>query len=883
MSEKLATVAERSKMPSDVRDREQRDLVLAPNQHVLILDETKGTVTTHVGPNNIGIQSTQKPVIFEEETRRFVKCTMEDAIREFVFVKEGSYVVLENPAVSDSKKHPAVGSRDMTPDLDVGRKINIPGPATFPLWPGQVAKVVPGHILRSNEYLVVRVTNDEAARREWSKAVIKPKVATEGEKTEGEKPSEKKAEKKPVSEIPELTMGKLLVIKGTDVSFYIPPTGIEVVPDNGNEYLRNAVTLEQLEYCILLDEDGNKRYVLGPAVVFPEPTETFFDEGNKRKFRAYELNDQMGIYLKVIAPYEDEDGEDYEPGEELFITGKEQKIYFPRPEHAIIKYGDQTRHYAIAIPSGDSRYILDKDTGQVKTVKGNKMLLPDPRKEVVVKRILDEKQVKLWYPGNEEALEYNRSLRQKPLSPEEAELMKSMAKLGTEKGATAYRMAAYSEGAFEGAFGDEITRKTSYTPPRTLTLSAKFDGAVTVNVWTGYAVQVIPKQGERRVVIGPASIVLEYDETLEAVEFSTGTPKSDKTKIRTVFLRVLNNTVSDEILAETKDLCQVKIVVSYRVNFEGDPKKWFQVEDYVKLLTDHVRSKVRSSVRQHGIEEFYANSTAIVRDTVLGQSIEGHRTGQKFEENDMRVYDVEVLDVQMSDASIQKMLVGAQQSRVQQTLEIKKKQAELELIQKSEKIAQETDFAKAETAKKKIELSISEKEMGLKAKIAEIHGSGEIILNQIENERKSQEAKSTNELVQQEAQAKVAKARQAQESEIALEREKTQDVAYASQLERIKKSHAEEIVHVQAQLAQRLEELKAETASAVDKNKTITPELIAALQTLGDKNLAASLAEHLNVPALIGGESLVDIAQKLLSGVGSLKNLFPKNAAPDRD
>ena len=33
------------------------------------------------------------------------------------------------------------------------------------------------------------------------------------------------------AELPDLTMGKMLVIKGTDVSFYIPSTGIEVVTD----------------------------------------------------------------------------------------------------------------------------------------------------------------------------------------------------------------------------------------------------------------------------------------------------------------------------------------------------------------------------------------------------------------------------------------------------------------------------------------------------------------------------------------------------------------------------------------------------------------------------------------------------------------------------
>ena len=33
-------------------------------------------------------------------------------------------------------------------------------------------------------------------------------------------------------------MGNLLVIRGTVVSFYIPPTGIEVVPDEKGNYVR---------------------------------------------------------------------------------------------------------------------------------------------------------------------------------------------------------------------------------------------------------------------------------------------------------------------------------------------------------------------------------------------------------------------------------------------------------------------------------------------------------------------------------------------------------------------------------------------------------------------------------------------------------------------
>ena len=51
------------------------------------------------------------------------------------------------------------------------------------------------------------------------------------------------------------------------------------------------------------DKDGNKRYIKGPDVVFPEPTERFVEKNGSRKFKAIELNEISGIYLKVIAPY----------------------------------------------------------------------------------------------------------------------------------------------------------------------------------------------------------------------------------------------------------------------------------------------------------------------------------------------------------------------------------------------------------------------------------------------------------------------------------------------------------------------------------------------------------------------------------------------------
>src|SRR5262249_45034191 len=152
-------------------------------------------------------------------------------------------------------------------------------------------RVLQGHHLRSNQYLVVRVYDEEAAKANYQNAVIKPQ--TVGDDGKGAAAPEGSSED--VLKPEDLTMGKLLVIKGTLIAFYIPPTGIEVVRD-GDSYVRTAVTLERLEYCILLDEDGNKRFIRGPAVVFPRPTETFVERNGMRKFRAIELNENSGIY-----------------------------------------------------------------------------------------------------------------------------------------------------------------------------------------------------------------------------------------------------------------------------------------------------------------------------------------------------------------------------------------------------------------------------------------------------------------------------------------------------------------------------------------------------------------------------------------------------------
>ncbi len=247
-----------------------------------------------------------------------------------------------------------------------------------------------------------------------------------------------------------------------------------------------------------------------------------------------------------------------------------------------------------------------------------------------------------------------------------------------------------------------------------------------MDVWTGYAILVVSRRGERKVIAGPHTHLLEYDETLQRLELSTGTPKTDEKLYPTVYLRVLHNKVSDRIDAETRDLCQVHLHLSYRVNFEGDENKWFNVENYVKFLTDHLRSRIRGAVKQQGIEAFYGNAAAIVRDVVLGaQGEDGKRTGRFFEENGMRVYDVEVLDVTIGDGDIANLLVGAQQEAVRQALAIAAEQRKVTFVRESESTKQQIMELSAATRLKESGLQMAEVAEKLRLTLAQAGAEAE--------------------------------------------------------------------------------------------------------------------------------------------------------------
>jgi len=816
------------------RGRQERDLVVAPNEFAYVSDQTKGNINVHVGPLKTTISGTDQLVLFDYLAKKFVNTDINQSIQTFATAPEGWYVVLKNPAHDD--KQPAGGKAENLKELSIGRKVNIPGPASFALWPGQMTKIVKGHILRSNQYLVVRVYDELIARENWKNTVIK-KVEKDIKNDETEEDSPE-VDMDNMDNMDNITMGKLFIIKGTEVSFYIPPTGVEVVAE-GNDYIMNAVTLERLEYCILKDEGGEKRYVRGPDVVFPEPTEVFLKKNKTRKFKAIELSPISGLYIKVIADYNEGERE-FEVGDELFITGQDQMIYFPREEHAIMKYGDKDKHYATAIPAGEARYVMNRLTGSIRLEKGPSMFLPNPINEVLVKRILSIKDVERWFPENDEAISYNMMLEQAKAGKsdgyvESAAMMSSFGADGYSRKSLYEDEDWSTEKANKRHFADEMQRGESYTKPRTITIDSKYEGVVVIDVWTGYAVKIKSKTKEPKVVVGPKTVMLEYDESLEHMSLSTGTPKHDGTLLNTAYLRVMNNKISDIINATTKDNCNVKLHLSYRVNFEGNLKKAFNVEDYVKFLTDHMRSLGKAVIKGVGIEEFYLNPHGIIRDSFLGIKDEkdGERAGRIFKENEMRVYEIEVLSVSIGDDEIEEMLVENQNDTVRQSLQLAELTRDVEFEKAKQNLLRMKDNEKLQTD-----------------------------LNNFKNKKTTNEKQLENDLQVKNSEKEITEVNKV----IRVLDEEITDISETAKVERESKESTSTLAIQEKVLKLKLEHIEAEIKAVVEKGKAISPQLIAALQSLGDKNLISSLSENMSIWGHLGGKSIVDVMQNLLKG-----------------
>ena len=694
------------------RDVRERDILIASNEYAYVQDLTKGDIVLYVGPTKISLSNTERLVDFKNE--RFLPVRGEEGasgVCPFIAASSTQYVVLENPA-KDAAVKPVKGNNSAIELLN-GRRVVVAGPASFPLWPGQKARVVAGHELYEDQYLRVRVSD----RVEGDPAAI----------------------------------GSERIVKGSEVSFYLPKTGLEVLPDSTGSYVRNAMALVDGQYCVLRGPRGQRRFVRGPGVVFPEAWEEFHTVASARVFAAYAMRKDKGLHVRVVKSFEATAGDQvpagtYQAGQELFLAGRED-LFFPTESLDVL--GEVS---SIPLAEKEAISVRELATGQIRTIAGPAAYLPDPTLVQLMKRPLDAETIKRW------------NLK-----------------------------------------GSDGTRAPAITIP------------------PSYAVLVTAKT-RREVVKGPQVRILDFDEELGVLSLSTGTPKTDAALLPTCFLLVDGNKVSDRLEVRTSDHVQLEVRLSYRVSFSSSPgaddARWFNVSNYVALLCDHLGSIVRAAVRATPIDRFHAESTEILRGAVLGEKKGDKRTGREFEENGMLVYDVEVLEVQILDSDVDELLTDAQRSAI--TSEVARRKEGLRLLTEQAKHTVDRAVFEAQRQTQEAELALEAARRQLAAAKAE----GKVEAARIEVLGKAKTDADALELAS--VAQTLARARTAEIDERALT---AQVNAFRAQME------------------------------------SMQPELIATLKTLGNQQLAASLTQHLGPLAILGGESVVDVASRLLSAL----------------
>ena len=402
--------------------------------------------------------------------------------------------------------------------------------------------------------------------------------------------------------------------------------------------------------------------------------------------------------------------------------------------------------------------------------------------------------------------------------------------------------------------GDEFNRQATFTTPRTLTLNTKLHGVPSIDIWAGYAVMVVNKAGDRRVVAGPATLLLEYDEVLSILTLSTGKPKNTDKLFETVFLRTENNQVSDVISVETSDHIILNLKLVYQVDFLGDTaeeqEKWFSVENYTKLLCDHARSVLKGSVRKHKVEDFYKNSTEIIRNTILSPpGLEDEDSGMLFVANNMRVTDVEVLGVTILDEGISKLLSATQLNVVRSNIELADLQRTFEVRKAQEDMKRDDALMVAESTKVKNEV---EKDLAV--------SSLELAMLRYANKQ--------SELLKQKILAK--------------EEQELQSISFEASLGRRNQDALQEVELTTMKQNLEVQLLKEQTEAAVARFQAMSGGFGEALTTLSTHEVMTKVAHALSLQTAIGGgDNLVSSLRSMFKDIPLLASVVDRmSSAP---
>lgn len=1005
-------------------NEETKQAALQNGQFAWCRNDKDGKLLLYVGPYRL--TPTDDDVFLKPDPNnpgKFVPVShVSEAVQEFITVRDGEYAIIYNPAITFTNERP---NGSYTPEknsleaLAYG-KSRVLTSGHFPVWPGQIVEIRKVHELESHEYLIVRVVDAERIDTNAQfydltldcAAIAAAVVDTTDQSSAAADDKEKKgsaesgaasssAEGESTPPVPEsvadkakppagttgeppvrkLQTGQRIVIPGSKTPIYIPPTGIEIIPDTsiddsgrpinqdrarilleqfekgkqeissgtrtragsgrapaeldrtqlsrlikgaidggqisrktfmgglmsrsysdfsgkvdsykmnmgdseasalkksidglpadalmsiaedaslfeepeidfdrgtiggtsveelkeiaeGPRLVRQAVVLGPTEFCVLLDVEGRPQIHRGPSRVFPGPYDRYQTEGSHRRvYNAYHLRTDRGLLVRIIAERVSKAelaqqlppgmpttiGADvilekplYLKGDEVFLGGFDAYLV-PSNSFEVIHPEKRTPHIgndhtdiyvkAIGVDQKSGVYVENVKTGQVELIQGEKNLLLDPRKMRHVKRRV---------PGRAWNLMIGRAEPHKKVD--------------------------------DTAFVE--------TP-----------WALSVIIPNNEAVLVTSKSG-RRVGEGPRTELLGYEEWLEKLTLSTGRPKNEDRKVETCFLKVRGNRVTDRIELETMDFVKISVDVAYGVTFIGDSSdekaQWFDHRNYVRLLYTHLRSLLRNAARKKTLIELQPIIPDFVRDVVLGEKAEGETRRGRHLDNNMLVNEVEVLEISISDDSVAEALQSAQQDAVIRQINDVNAAGQLKSERVQNEISEERYELKLAEVKRNKDLELEKQRANHATTSNKLKQDQEILTAQEKGKQELVDLTLQSQLERERTQADIKREITEASEKQRLELKKSE----ADLDDEIRKAKDELIIKFKQTIAEIQKGLTGAEADAMEKTlKAIQPDLIAAIEGLGDKQALAKIAE--NLPE--AGGSL-----GLLTGLGGIAGL----------
>lgn len=603
--------------------------------------------------------------------------------------------------------------------------------------------------------------------------------------------------------------------------------------------IQNAVVLGATEFCVLIDEEGKGRTKEGPGRVFPGPYDTIRTKDSRNGvYDSYHIRPDRGILLRIVAngvtikdvlellpkgvSAESFNSEKtFQKGDEIFIGGVDAYVV-PHSIFEVIDPVSREPHIgndhdnvyvkAIAVDQKSGVYVSAVETGNIALEKGETNLLLDPRKYTHVKRRV---------PGTIWNLLIGHSEPHKKVH--EGEIIE--------------------------------------TP-----------WALSVVIPNNEALLITSKDG-RRVVKGPRTELLGYEETGEVLTLSTGSRKSNDHQLKTCFLRVEGNRVSDQVDLVTSDKIRITVSMQYGVRFvakdDEEAQRWFNTPDYIQLLVTRTRSLLRANAQLKTLMELDQDMAGFIRDTTLG--IKGnedeHRKGWFFPENNMLIEEVDVLDYRIEDSEIAMTLQGNRRTMTTRLIEDASLQAKLKSDELREDIAKKTDALKISSFARIQETAIKKAEHDKEVAIinAEVSKEQSKLTDQVRRLEIELGHKRTMLTTENEAHQMLLSQNIADEEAILVRKRSTID--HSLRISQTKKQRKATVDFRNALVEIQKAIIATEGEWDVKRISAIQPGLIEAIEGLGDKQALQELATSL--PEATGSFGFLTEA----GGMAALKTL----------